>query len=147
MSLGAFLGVQTIQHIDGRLIGDLPQIPPLVWLHDKRIRASRDALGTHDAFFMYIMKRTQIYLGDGQHARLARLATASGVTKSSLIRDAIDAFLQGSKPDGNSLLRFHAVLEEIERGPVSLADGRQYVKDLRRRDLARQQELERPRRA
>lgn len=96
---------------------------------------------------MYIMRRTQIYLGDRQHARLARLATASGVTKSSLIRDAIDAFLPGSKPDGNSLLRFHAVLEEIERGPVSLADGRQYVKDLRRSDLARQQELERPRRA
>ena len=98
-------------------------------------------------YLTYIMKRTQIYLEDGQSAQLARLASASGVTKSNLIREAIDAFLQSSKDDGNSLLRFRAALEEVEESPVTLPDGRQYVEDLRRRDLARQEELERRGRA
>lgn len=39
------------------------------------------------------MRRTQIYLEDGQHARLAELAERRGTTASRLIRDAIDAFL------------------------------------------------------
>ena len=67
--------------------------------------------------------------------------------RTNLIREAIDAFLQGSKEDGNSLLRFRAALEEVEESPVTLPDGRQYVEDLRRRDLARQEELERRGRA
>ena len=39
------------------------------------------------------MKRTQIYLDDDQDARLEKRARAAGVTKSALIRQAIDAFL------------------------------------------------------
>lgn len=39
------------------------------------------------------MKRTQIYLDEEQDARLEARARASGSTKSSLIRSAIDSFL------------------------------------------------------
>ena len=39
------------------------------------------------------MKRTQIYLDEEQDARLERRAAAVGVTKSALIRAAIDRFL------------------------------------------------------
>ncbi|MGH2731167.1 MAG: CopG family transcriptional regulator [Actinomycetota bacterium] len=39
------------------------------------------------------MKRTQIYLEDDQDTRLEKRARATGVTKSALIREAIDAFL------------------------------------------------------
>jgi predicted transcriptional regulator len=40
------------------------------------------------------MKRTQIYLDEDQNERLGRRARATGVTKSALIRAAIDAFLK-----------------------------------------------------
>ena len=41
----------------------------------------------------YIMKRTQIYLDEAQDARLDQRARATGRTKSSLIRQAIDDFI------------------------------------------------------
>lgn len=40
-----------------------------------------------------MMKRTQIYLDEEQDARLEQRARVEGNTKSSLIRSAIDAFL------------------------------------------------------
>jgi predicted transcriptional regulator len=46
----------------------------------------------------YIVKRTQIYLDDEQEARLDRRARATGVTRSALIRAAVDAFLASDKP-------------------------------------------------
>jgi hypothetical protein len=42
----------------------------------------------------YIVRRTQIYLDEEQDRRLARRARAEGVTKSRLIRRAIDAYLE-----------------------------------------------------
>jgi predicted transcriptional regulator len=44
------------------------------------------------------VKRTQIYLDDEQEARLDRRARATGVTRSALIRAAVDAFLARDKP-------------------------------------------------
>lgn len=93
----------------------------------------------------YIMKRTQIYLTEGQDERLARLAAASGVTKSTLIREAIDSFLDGPGTDAVLVARFRAALDEVERHPVSLPPGGEYVEQLRRADLARQEELDRRR--
>jgi predicted transcriptional regulator len=46
----------------------------------------------------YIVKRTQIYLDDEQEARLDRRARATGVTRSALIRAAVDAFLGRDQP-------------------------------------------------
>ncbi len=42
---------------------------------------------------IYIVKRTQIYLDEDQDAKLGRRAAAAGVTKSALIRMAIDRLL------------------------------------------------------
>ncbi len=41
----------------------------------------------------YIVKRTQIYLDEGQDRRLAERAAVLGVTKSEVIRVAVDRFL------------------------------------------------------
>lgn len=46
---------------------------------------------------MYIMKRFQIYLDDGQHAELARRAEREGLTMSGVIRRAVDTEL--ARPD------------------------------------------------
>jgi hypothetical protein len=51
------------------------------------------------------MKRTQIYLDEGQDARLEKRARASGVTKSALIRVAIDALLEDGAPGHRKRLR------------------------------------------
>lgn len=42
----------------------------------------------------YIMRRTQIYLDEDQDRRLAARARADGVTKSAVIREAVDQFLK-----------------------------------------------------
>ncbi len=42
----------------------------------------------------YIMKRTQIYLDEEQDRKMERRARAAAVTKSALIREAIDRFLR-----------------------------------------------------
>jgi predicted DNA-binding protein len=46
-------------------------------------------------YALYTMRRTQIYLDEDQHARLAALARQCGTTTSQLIRDAIDVMLEG----------------------------------------------------
>ena len=92
---------------------------------------------------LYIVKRTQIYLDEDQEASLAKRAATSGVSKSALIREAIDAFLAGPGTREIFLGRFRAALREIELQPVSLPEGTQYVEELRQRDLVRQAELER----
>ena len=48
--------------------------------------------------YTYIVERTQIYLGRRESAVLARLAKASGRTRSQLIREAIAAQYLGT-PD------------------------------------------------
>jgi hypothetical protein len=46
--------------------------------------------------YAYIMKRTQIYLSDGEAGELRRRAAESGRTVSDLIREAIDhVYLRG----------------------------------------------------
>lgn len=42
----------------------------------------------------YTMRRTQIYLDEDQDRRLQARANAAGVTKSALIREAIEQFLK-----------------------------------------------------
>jgi predicted DNA-binding protein len=93
----------------------------------------------------YIMKRTQIYLDVDQDAVLARRARAAGVTKSTMIREAITAYL--ASPDESARLeRFRAALEEVESSPAMVGEGRSYVEQLRRDDERRQADIERRRR-
>jgi predicted DNA-binding protein len=90
---------------------------------------------------MYIMKRTQIYLEADQDRRIASRATASGVTKSTLIREAIEAYLV--KPDdADELAAFRAAIDAAAGAPVKLPDGATSVDTIRAADVARQAELD-----
>ena len=90
---------------------------------------------------MYIMKRTQIYLEADQDRRLAGRATASGVTKSTLIREAIETYL--AKPDNaDELAAFRAAVDAAAAAPVQLPDGAIYVETIRAADVERQAELD-----
>lgn len=52
------------------------------------------------------MRRTQIYLSETEHQGLQALSLHRGCSQSSLIRQAIDAFLEQHKPqDRLALLR------------------------------------------
>jgi len=93
----------------------------------------------------YIMKRTQIYLEDDQDVRLAKRAAATGVTKSRLIRQAIEAYLEAPRNDAERMARFRRALDEVEASPARLPDGASYVEGLRLLDVQRQAELERRR--
>jgi predicted DNA-binding protein len=94
----------------------------------------------------YIMRRTQIYLEEKQDARLAKRAAASGVTKSTLIRRAIDDFLEGPPDDAVRVRRFRAAVDEVAKARLQLTDGRSYVESIRAADERRQREIERRRR-
>lgn len=52
----------------------------------------RTEIRPHDVW-SYIVKRTQIYLDEVQDRRLAERAAVLGVTKSEVIRVAVDRFL------------------------------------------------------
>lgn len=92
------------------------------------------------------MKRTQIYVDEEQDESIAKRAAAAGVTKSTLIREAIDAYLKGS-PDGQLRLeRFRAVVRDAAGSASHLPDGKSYVEALRSLDVSRQEELEHRRR-
>lgn len=93
----------------------------------------------------YIMKRTQIYLEEGQDRQLSARASATGETKSTIIRQAIDAFLEGPSDRDVRMSRFRAALDELADHPLALPDGHAYVEAVRAPDVARQDELERRR--
>ena len=94
-------------------------------------------------YVSYIMKRTQIYLDLDQDRRLARRATATGTTKSTLIREAIESHLSSADDDAGRLKQFHAALDAVERAPIKLESGRDYVERLRAADEERRVESER----
>jgi predicted DNA-binding protein len=89
----------------------------------------------------YIMKRTQIYLEADQDRRLATRATASGVTKSTLIREAIETYL-AIPGDADKLAQFRAAVDAVAKAPLPLQDGETYVETIRAADIARQAELD-----
>jgi hypothetical protein len=96
----------------------------------------------------YIVKRTQIYLDETQSDALTKRARAEGLTKSALIRRAVDACLQDDGGDNKlRLARFKAAVEAVAGAAPDLPPGSLYVERLRALDLRRQEELERRRRA
>lgn len=91
----------------------------------------------------YIMRRTQIYLGDEQNAMLDARARATGTTKSALVRDAIDAFLSddaGSAAFG--MTRMRAALVGAAGIATHLPSGAQYVEGIRAGDADRAARLD-----
>ena len=91
------------------------------------------------------MKRTQIYLDEDQDAKLARRASSAGTTKSWLIRQAIDSFLEGPSDDAGRLAQFQGALKNLVESPLALQDGKSYVEQLRARDRRREEDLEKDR--
>ena len=95
----------------------------------------------------YIVKRTQIYLEDRQDDDLARRAAAEGLTKSALIRRAVDEYLHNDADDELRLARFRAAVDAVAGAAPDLPQGSVYVDRLRVLDASRQEEIERRRRA
>ena len=95
----------------------------------------------------YIVKRTQIYLEDEQDDQLARRAAAEGLTKSALIRRAIDEYLDPDGDDDLRLIRFKSAVDAVAGVAPDLPQGLDYVERLRALDAGRQEEIERRRRA
>lgn len=91
----------------------------------------------------YIMKRTQIYLEDGQAGRLSRLARSRGMTASKMIREAVDGYLAGDPDEDDWLTRQRAAIEETFGSIPRLPHGVTYVRSSRARDAERLEELER----
>jgi predicted DNA-binding protein len=89
----------------------------------------------------YIVKRTQIYLEADQDRRLATRATASGVTKSTLIREAIETYL-ATPDEADQLAQFRSAIDAVADAPAQLPDGATYVESIRAADVARQDELD-----
>lgn len=89
------------------------------------------------------MKRTQIYLEEEQDRRLSERATVSGATKSALIREAIEEYLNGPDDEAKAIARFKAALKKAAGTAPYLPSGRVYVERLRAIDRRRYKELER----
>ncbi len=96
---------------------------------------------------LYIVRRTQIYLDDTQDDDLARRAAAEGVTKSALIRRAVDEYLTNGADDELRLTRFRAAVDAVAGAIPDLPRGSLYVERLRALDASRREEIERRRRA
>ncbi|MGH9167850.1 MAG: ribbon-helix-helix protein, CopG family [Acidimicrobiia bacterium] len=83
------------------------------------------------------MRRTQIYLSEQQHQRLAARARRSGRSLSDLIREAIDRLLDGEVDRSQQLARYRKVLEETSASAAYLPPGAEYVASLRGIDRER----------
>jgi predicted transcriptional regulator len=79
--------------------------------------------------YMYIVKRTQIYLKQAESTALDREARRTGRTRSQLIREAIAAVYLGERGAGDLEA---ALLETAGGWKRRTATGMKYVERLRR---------------
>jgi predicted transcriptional regulator len=88
------------------------------------------------------MNRTQIYLDDEQTARLDKRAAAEGTSRSMLIRRAVDAYLSQEEQDAAVWKeQWQRAIEGTAGMAPYLAEGAEYVEDLRRQDAERLERL------
>ncbi|MHB8512236.1 MAG: ribbon-helix-helix domain-containing protein [Actinomycetota bacterium] len=96
------------------------------------------------------MKRTQIYLEEEQDEKLAQRASLIGMSKSELIRQAINEYLNGPSDDAVRLTRLKQMAKELAKRPAKtfggFPDGKSYVEHYRAIDRRRDEEIERRRR-
>jgi Arc/MetJ-type ribon-helix-helix transcriptional regulator len=90
----------------------------------------------------YIMRRTQIYIEDGQAEALARRARARGETASHVIREAISRYLSEPDDEAERLARFRDAVDDTFGVAPYLPPGEEYVSDLRVADRQRDERLE-----
>lgn len=89
------------------------------------------------------MRRTQIYLDGDQAARLDQRAAAEGVTRSTLIRRAVDEYLTRDQRDSAAWrARWQESVTKTAGIAPYLPDGGAYVERLRAADAERLRELE-----
>lgn len=82
-------------------------------------------------YSLYIVRRTQIYIDEGQRERIAQAAERDGVTMSALIRQAIDAYLDEAESDDARLERFRTAVADAAGSVSGLPTGEEYVDALR----------------
>jgi predicted transcriptional regulator len=90
----------------------------------------------------YIVHRTQIYLDDDQERQLVDRARQVGLTKSALIRDAIDAYLSPASGDDGALAGLRAAVRDAAGAAPYLPSGLDYVEEFRAADHERQLAVE-----
>lgn len=89
------------------------------------------------------MHRTQIYLDDDQTVRLDQRAAAEGVTRSMVIRRAVDEYLMREEQDVSAWqMQWRKAVEETAGIALHLDEGAEYVEGLRRGDAERLSEFE-----
>jgi predicted transcriptional regulator len=90
------------------------------------------------------MNRTQIYLDEGQTARLDERAAAEGTSRSVVIRRAVDVYLEKEEQAAAAWREQwrQAIEKSAGRAPY-LKEGAEYVDDARRADAERLSRLER----
>jgi predicted transcriptional regulator len=90
------------------------------------------------------MNRTQIYLDDNQTARLDERAAAEGTSRSTVIRRAVDVYLEKEEKDAAAWkAQWRKALESSAGIAPYLAEGSEYVEDIRRADAERLSRFER----
>lgn len=90
------------------------------------------------------MNRTQIYLDDDQTTRLDRRAAAEGTSRSMVIRRAVDDYLSRGDEDAAAWqAQWQNAIEGTAGIAPYLAEGAEYVGDLRRDDAERLSRFER----
>lgn len=88
-----------------------------------------------------VVERTQIYLTEQQQLELARRVIATGRTKSDLIREALDTYLQTEESNEEWRKKWGDAIDGIAGIAPYLPET--YVEDLRAIDAKRQADLER----
>lgn len=84
------------------------------------------------------MRRTQIYLDQAQTARLDERAAAEGTSRSTVIRRAVDAYLEHEDRDTAAWkAQWRKALESSAGIAPYLGDGSEYVEEIRRADAER----------
>jgi predicted transcriptional regulator len=88
--------------------------------------------------------RTQIYLDDDQTSRLDERAAAEGITRSKVIRRAVDEYLTQEERDTAAWqAQWRKAVQETAGIASYLEEGSEYVESLRREDADRLSGFER----
>lgn len=94
-------------------------------------------------YVLYIVRRTQIYIGEEQDRLLGARADATGTTKSALIRDAIELLLaEESDARGAALQRLRSAVAAASGIAPYLPAGHEYAERVRAPDAERQRRLD-----
>lgn len=87
------------------------------------------------------VRRTQVYLDETQDAELERRAKSSGRSKSAVVREALDVYLDVREPDGGALDGFREAVRAAAGIAPYLPSGQEYVEHLRLGDEDREDRL------